>query len=119
MMRIFFIRGAAVLALAFSVPAAQAEIDGHGPDAWRVTGVAANDVLNMRMGPGTKYLVIDSLAPNARGLELITCVPLTIPAIYYKLTEAQRAALPQRWCLIRSKDFSKAGWVAQRFLMED
>ena len=26
---------------------ALAEIDGHGPDAWRVTGVAADDVLNM------------------------------------------------------------------------
>lgn len=100
-------------------PAARAEIDGHGPDAWRVTGVAEDDVLNMRMGPGTDYLVIDHLAPDARGLEQITCVPLLIPSIYHKLTEAQRTGLPQRWCLMRSNDFSKAGWVAQRFIMED
>jgi hypothetical protein len=104
---------------AFAAPVAQAEIDGHGPDAWRVTGVAADDVLNMRMGPGTKYLVIDHLAPDARGLRQITCVPLLIPSIYYSLTEAQRADLPQRWCLMQTSDFRKAGWVAQRFIMED
>ncbi|WP_281983373.1 hypothetical protein [Thalassorhabdomicrobium marinisediminis] len=98
---------------------ALAEIDGHGPDAWRVTGVAADDVLNMRMGPGTQYLVIDSLPPDARGLQQVTCVPLLIPSIYHRLSEAQRADLPQRWCLMQTADFAKAGWVAQRFLMED
>ncbi|WP_226781111.1 SH3 domain-containing protein [Oceaniglobus trochenteri] len=105
--------------LTLAAPAVQAEIDGHGPDAWRVTGVAGDDVLNMRMGPGTEYLVIDSLPPDARGLEQITCVPLLIPSIYHRLSEAERADLPPRWCLMRSRDFAKAGWVAQRFLMED
>lgn len=98
---------------------AQAEIDGHGPDAWRVVGVAPDDVLNMRMGPGTEYLVIDRLAPDARGLEQITCVPLLIPSVYHKLSEAQGDDLPQRWCLMRSADLSRAGWVSARFLMED
>lgn len=118
-MRRAYLWGALICAMALAAPAARAEIDGHGPDAWRVTGVAADDVLNMRMGPGTRYLVIDSLPPNARGLQLVTCVPLLIPSIYYRLTEAQRADLPQRWCLMRTGDFIKAGWVAQRFLMED
>lgn len=103
------------------LPAApvHAEIDGHGPDAWRVTGVAADDVLNMRMGPGTSYLVIDSLPPDARGLEQITCVPLLLPSIYQRLSEEQRNSLPQRWCLMRTDDYIKAGWVAQRFLEPD
>lgn len=118
-MRISLITMVACWGLALVAPAAQADIDGHGPDAWRVTGVASDDVLNMRMGPGTAYLVIDSLGPNARGLEQITCVPLLIPSIYHRLTEAQRADLPQRWCLMRTADFAKAGWVAQRFIMED
>lgn len=118
-MRLFLVTMAVCCGLALAVPAARAEIDGHGPDAWRVTGVAANDVLNMRMGPGTEYPVIDSLAPNARGLEQITCVPLLTPSIYHRLNETQRAALPQRWCLMRTPDFAKAGWVAQRFIMED
>lgn len=119
MIRLFLFTMAVGGGLALATPAAHAEIDGHGPDAWRVTGVAANDVLNMRMGPGTQYLVIGSLAPNARGLEQITCVPLLIPSIYNRLSEAERAALPQRWCLMRTPDFAKAGWVAQRFFMED
>lgn len=102
-----------------AAPAALAEIDGHGPDAWAVTGVAANDTLNMRMGPGTEYLVIGQLAPDARGLRQVTCVPLLLPSIYHRLTEAQRAGLPQRWCLVQTGDFSQAGWVAQRYIMED
>ena len=98
---------------------AMAEIDGHGPDAWRVTGVAPDDVLNMRMGPGTDYKVIDRLAPDARGLTQVTCVPLMIQPYAGRLTDAERAALPQRWCLMRSADLMKSGWVAQRFLSED
>lgn len=109
----------AAFAAAVVATAANAEIDGHGPDAWRVTGVASDDVLNMRMGPGMQYLVIDHLAPDARGLRQITCVPLLIPSIQHRLTEAQRAGLPQRWCLMQTADFAKAGWVAQRFIMED
>lgn len=108
-----------IAALTFANSPALAEIDGHGPDAWRVTGVAADDVLNMRMGPGTDYLVIDHLAPDARGLQQVTCVPLLIQPYHSALSDAQRAALPQRWCLMRSADLSKAGWVAQRFLAED
>lgn len=110
---------AALCGVALAAPAAWAEIDGHGPDAWRVTGVARDDVLNMRMGPGTQYPVIDHLAPDARGLRQVTCVPLLIQPYYSALTEAERAALPPRWCLMRSSDPVRAGWVAQRFLMED
>ncbi len=105
-------------ALMLAAPA-MAEIDGHGPDAWRVTGVASDDTLNMRMGPGTGYPVIDRLPPDARGLRLVTCVPLLIQPYYSALTEAQRAALPPRWCLMQSADLAQAGWVAQRFLTED
>jgi len=106
-------------AMAFVASTAPAEIDGHGPDAWRVTGVAADDVLNMRMGPGTDYLVIDSLPHNARALKQITCVPLMIPSIYHRLTEAQRESLSQSWCLMQTDDYIKSGWVAQRFLEPD
>lgn len=107
------------LCLAVVPLAVQAEIDGYGPDAWRVSGVAADDVLNIRMGPGTQYPVIDSFAHNARGLELITCVPFYSMAYAQTMSAAQRDSLPPRWCLMRSADLSKAGWVAQRYLTED
>lgn len=112
-------KAALILIMAVTAGPVMAEIDGHGPDAWRVTGVAADDVLNMRMGPGTNYRVIDRLAPNARGLHQVTCVPLLIQPYANALSDAERAALPQRWCLMRSSDLTQSGWVAQRFLAED
>src|SRR5690606_13098284 len=98
---------------------ARAEIDGHGPDAWRVTSVSANDVLNARIGPGTTYPVVETFSHDERGMQQITCVPLLLAAHYMAMSQAQIDALPPRWCLMRSADMSKAGWVAQRYLIED
>lgn len=110
---------AAALAALVLATAAAADADGHGPDAWQVTGVAANDVLNARMGPGTQYLVIDRFLPGERGLQQVTCVPFTPYAVFIGLSDAQRAALPPRWCLMRSADLSRAGWVNGAYLEED
>lgn len=109
----------AVVALILMAPGAQADLDGHGPDSWRVTGVAANDRLNARMGPGTKYKVIETFAPDERGLEQITCVPYYALRHYMEMNEAQIKALPPRWCLMRGADMQRAGWVAQRFIAPD
>lgn len=109
----------AALAFALVTPAAMADIDGHGPDAWRVVGVAPNDVLNVRMGPGTNYPVIEKFAHDERKLQQITCVPYHTLADYSALTEAQRKALPPRWCLMRDAEMIRAGWVAQRFITPD
>ncbi|HHX83083.1 MAG TPA: hypothetical protein GX696_08900 [Pseudomonadaceae bacterium] len=98
---------------------AHAEIDGHGPDAWRVTGVAADDVLNAHMGPGKHYPVIESFAHNERKLQQVTCVPYYTLAHYIAMSEAELEALPPRWCLMRDAALIKAGWVAQRFIMPD
>src|SRR5690606_5973849 len=100
-------------------PSAQAEIDGHGPDAWRVTGVAATDRLNARMGPGVEYPVIESFAHDERGLQQITCVPFYTAAHFTAMTADQIRALPPRWCLMRDRAMSKAGWVAQRYITPD
>jgi uncharacterized protein YgiM (DUF1202 family) len=70
----------AAVALAAASPL-RAEIDGHGPDVYRVTGVAANDVLNMRMGPGAHYLVIDRLPPDARGVQQVICLCKSLRSI--------------------------------------
>jgi hypothetical protein len=109
----------ALLALAVMASPAQAEIDGHGPDAWRVTGVSSNDKLNARMGPGTNFPVIEAFAHNERGLQQITCVPFYTAAHYTAMSEAQIKALPPRWCLMRNRAMTKAGWVAQRFITPD
>ncbi|AQZ52992.1 hypothetical protein [Martelella mediterranea] len=111
----------AAIAAAFALLAsvAQAEIDGSGPDAWRVTGVAPNDVLNVRMGPGAGYPVIATFAHDQRELQQITCVPFYTMAHFSAMTEAELDALPPRWCLMRTADLATAGWVAQRYLIVD
>ncbi|MFX0541024.1 SH3 domain-containing protein [Roseovarius sp. S4756] len=98
---------------------ALAQMDGHGPDAWQVTGVAADDVLNARTGPGADYLVIGAFAPDATGLQMVTCVPFLTRQKYWELTDSQRSDLPSRWCLMQSADLRTQGWVAARFLAED
>lgn len=109
----------AVFALVISAPAANADLDGHGPDSWRVSGVAPNDVLNARMGPGTNYRVIERFAHDERGLQQITCIPFYTMKHFSEMTEAEIKALPPRWCLMRSADMTKAGWVAQRYITPD
>jgi len=111
--------GLLALGLVVCPVAAPAGSDGHGPDAWRVSGVAGNDVLNVRMGPGTRYPVIDTFAHDARGLAQITCVPNYTVAHAQTMSAAERNNLPPRWCLMRSADLRQSGWVAQRYLVED
>lgn len=113
---------AAVASLSFPALA----LDAHGPDAWRVVDVAPNDVLNVRMGPGTDYPVFASFAHNERGLVLETCVPLVSREQLADMTAAEQAALPPRWCLMRAADrpasgwsIPTRGWVVARYLAGD
>lgn len=114
---------AVLLATLLSVTAnvADAQFDGHGPDAWQVTGVAADDVLNLRMGPGTGYAIIGSFPHDANGLTLTTCVPFMTEGQGIMLSQAERDRLdlPPRWCLMSDAAGRTHGWVAARFLMED
>jgi uncharacterized membrane protein len=61
-----------------------------------VTGVAGDDVLNIRHGPGTRYPVIGTLAPDARGIEVVA-VDAT-----------------GRWGEVNAGE--QSGWVAMRYL---
>lgn len=108
-----------VISLVLGANSARAEIDGHGPDAWRVTGVTASDHLNARMGPGTNYPVIETFSHNERGMQQITCVPFYTAAHFTAMTQGQIDALPARWCLMRNSAMTKAGWVAQRYITPD
>lgn len=111
----------ALLATVYAVLAPQdaaAQLDGQGPDAWRVTGVASDDWLNLRMGPGTQYAIIGSLPARATGLTMTTCVPFMTEGQGIMLSQAERDLLdlPPRWCLV--SDGRTHGWVAARFLKE-
>lgn len=113
-------RGLRVVAFVVLLAApATAWAEADGPDAWRVVNVAPDDTLNARMGPGTDYRVLGRFAHDARGLRQVTCVPLVPPGVWFEMTEAERAALPPRWCLMRSADDSLEGWVSQAYIAED
>lgn len=118
--RMFSERWIVIAAFAFSsaIPVAHAQIDGHGPDAWRVTGIAAHG-LDARAGPGAAYPVITRFASDERGLQQVTCVPYLDAGRFGAMTRSEIDALPPGWCLMRSADKSKAGWVAQQFITPD
>ncbi len=94
--------------------------EADGPDAWRVTGVASDDTLNVRVGPSIDYMVLDTLPYNARALQIGTCVPTVTREQYFALTEAQQLALNDlpAWCVV-IEDGAQLGWVNRRFLTED
>ena len=77
-----------------------ARAEAGGPDWFEVTGVAANDALNVRTGPSTRERIVDRL-PNGTIVRNVDC--------------GERAG---RWCRIALGDRPVEGWVARRFLRE-
>ncbi len=88
------IRAAAVLWALFALPAAATQ-DGW-PALHDVTGVAADDVLNLRAAPDASAPVIGRLAPDATGIEVI------------------RPTGDLGWGLVNTGEGT--GWVSLRFL---
>lgn len=79
---------------------------------WTVTGVAANDVLNVRSGPSTDFPVVDRLRPGVSGLEMRVCV-------YVKAKpSAPRTAKMPEWCAISQEGGGMIGWVNVRYLSQ-
>ncbi len=111
-----FRRLPALLLLSWFATPVWAEADG--PDSWRVVDVAATDRLNVRMGPGVEYPILDALPHDARDLQLEICVPTVSRQQFFAMTEAEQAALTDfpRWCAV-IVDGETLGWVNGRFLM--
>ncbi len=93
--------GMFAIAIAAGVPAAtHAEADG--PDFYRVVGVAADDMLNLRRGPGMQFETIVGL-PAGREVNLLSRET-------YGTTD---------WCLIALRETPDLqGFVACRFIGE-
>ena len=94
---------------------ARAEADG--PDWWAVTGVSADDVLNMRAEASVSSRKIGEIPANGQGLRNLGCTGVMSYAEWEKATEAERErAKHDKWCKIEYR--GTTGWVAGRFLME-
>lgn len=86
-------RAAALLWLAFlALPAAAQEY----PALYSVTGVAADDVLNIRSTPSASAEIIGTLAPDQAGVEVV------------------QADTTGKWGLVNSGE--QSGWAALRYL---
>lgn len=81
--------------------AGSGDADASGPDWWAVTGVAANDTLNVREGPSVNDRVI-ARAGSGTVLRNGGCVG-----------EGR-----SRWCKVSAPDGSFTGWASGRFLQE-
>ncbi|MBB6464457.1 hypothetical protein HNQ96_000304 [Aminobacter lissarensis] len=67
-----------------------------GPRSWRVVGVAADDVLNLRENPSPRGFVLDEIPFDATGLRNLGCQD------------------DRNWCKVRYR--GQEGWVNGRFL---
>jgi uncharacterized protein YraI len=97
-------------------PAALAEADG--PDFYAVTGVAADDVLNLRAGPSAGAEKIGEIPHDGRGLRNLGCEGLPSFADWQTMTPQEREESRRHyWCRVAYRGLE--GWVAGRFLRED
>ncbi|WP_179381062.1 SH3 domain-containing protein [Jannaschia marina] len=87
-------RALALLLLLFALPATAQE--ARLPALFSVTGVAADDVLNVRAAPGTAGEIIGTLAPDATDVEVVAL------------------DAGGRWGQVNLGEI--AGWAAMRFL---
>src|SRR5690625_7276678 len=118
-MKIFGCGCSLVAGLMLVCTAAVADPEGHGPDAWQIVDVEEFDALPARMGPGEDYMVVADFMAGERGLKQVTCVPYVPTALYFEMSEDERDSLPERWCLMRSADFSARGWIPALLARED
>ncbi len=91
--------------------------DASGPDFFRVTDVAADDVLNIRDNASASAQKVGEIPPDTDGIINLGCSGGLTFAEWEKATQAEReASIKQRWCQIDY--FGTVGWVAARYLAE-
>ena len=88
------------------------------PHRFVVTGVAPNDVLQVRDVPSADSRSIATIPPAAHGLKNLGCLRKQASLDdWMRMTAAQRADAKLLWCRVEYK--GTVGWVAGRFLKRD
>jgi len=102
-------------ALLLSPAVALAEADG--PDFYRLAGVTANNVLNIRSGPGAEHPIVGAIPADADGIANFGCVGGLVIDQWASATAEERAASRNhRWCRVGYNRM--IGWSAGRYLVE-
>ncbi len=117
MMRNKLLTAIAIAALALDPGAALATADG--PDFYEVTGIAANDMLNIRAEPDPHSEKIGEIPPDGTCVRNLGCQGGLTFKEFTELSPAEREkrlkAHP-RWCKVEYEGIT--GWVAGRYLRE-
>lgn len=91
--------------------------EASGPDFWDVTGVTADDVLNLHTEANAQSNIIAGIPYDAKGLKNLGCTGEPTFAEWQQMTQAERKhSAHARWCKVGYQ--TRLGWVAGRFLKE-
>jgi hypothetical protein len=104
--------------LAFGLGAETLAHADDPPKYWAVTGVAKDDVLNLRDVPSADSKSLGGIPPNAHGLKHLGCLkPEPSLDRWMSMTPDERANAKLAWCRVDYR--GRQGWVAARFLKPD
>jgi heat shock protein HslJ len=111
-MRFSALRAALVVAVVGCVGAATPALaEADGPDYFRVIGVSAGNVLNVRAEATSKSAVVGRIPAGADGLRNMGCQGGLTLEQFSSATDAEKeAARFTRWCKVGFE--GKEGWVA-------
>lgn len=88
------------------------------PDYWAVTGVAADDTLNLRDVPSADSKSLARIPPRTRGLKNLGCRRNQPPLeLWMRMSQKARRDARMLWC--RVDYLGQQGWVAGRYLKKD
>ena len=106
-----------LISLALTPGPAAAEADG--PDFYRVTGVRADDVLNIRADPKPGAPILGAIPPGGSCIRNLGCrggLSFQEYSTLSKTEQARRLKQNPRWCRVEYQGIT--GWVAGRYLAE-
>jgi hypothetical protein len=108
-----------IVAAALAVAPGSAAATADGPDFFQVTGVAANDTLNLREAPDPQAAKIGEIPPDGTCIRNLGCQGGLTFREFTELSEGDREMRLKenpRWCRVEYRGIT--GWVAGRFLRE-
>lgn len=108
-----------ICSAALVLVAGTASAEADGPNHFRITGVAGNDVINLRAAPSSKATKVGAIPPQANCVVNLGCQGGLSFHEYSTLNHAQqkeRLRQHPRWCRVEYRGLT--GWVAGRFLTE-
>ena len=108
-----------VVAALLLLAAAYAGAEADGPDFYQVSGVSADDVLNIRLKNDWRSEKIGAIPYDGRCIRNLGCVGGLTLQEFTEMSQAEQEKIKKqrpRWCQIEYQGIT--GWVAGRYLQD-